>query len=69
MSRTTHDGFADAPVAASSDADVSPAVKRREIGLFLVLAFLIWPILSVAVVGGYGFLVWMLRILTGPPGV
>ena len=26
---------------------------------FLVLAFGIWPVVAVGVVGGYGFLVWM----------
>jgi nitrate reductase NapE len=35
---------------------------------FFVLAFGIWPIVAVGVVGGYGFLVWMFQILYGPPG-
>jgi nitrate reductase NapE len=35
---------------------------------FLVLAFGIWPIVAVVVVGGYGFLVWMWQIVFGPPG-
>ena len=34
----------------------------------LVLAVLIWPFISVAVVGGYGFLIWMSQIVFGPPG-
>lgn len=42
--------------------------RRRELLTFLVLAFGIWPIVAVGVVGGYGFLVWMLQILYGPPG-
>ncbi|WP_085558103.1 periplasmic nitrate reductase, NapE protein [Azospirillum agricola] len=45
-----------------------PRAKRREIAMFLVLAVLIWPVLSVAVVGGYGFLVWMSQLILGPPG-
>ncbi|ALJ38697.1 nitrate reductase [Azospirillum brasilense] len=45
-----------------------PGAKRREIAMFLVLAVVIWPILSVAVVGGYGFLVWMSQLIMGPPG-
>ena len=28
----------------------------------------IWPVLSVAVVGGYGFVVWMSQLILGPPG-
>lgn len=42
--------------------------RRRELITFLVLAFGIWPIVAVGVVGGYGFLVWMLQIIYGPPG-
>jgi len=26
------------------------------------------PVMSVVIVGGYGFLVWMYQILAGPPG-
>ncbi|WP_417459000.1 periplasmic nitrate reductase, NapE protein [Kordiimonas sp.] len=42
--------------------------KRIELLAFLALAFGIWPVLSVAVVGGFGFLVWMWQIVFGPPG-
>jgi len=42
--------------------------RQRELITFLVLAFGIWPIVAVGVVGGYGFLVWMLQIIYGPPG-
>jgi nitrate reductase NapE len=42
--------------------------RRRELLAFLVLAFGIWPIVAVGVVGGYGFLVWMYQIVFGPPG-
>lgn len=45
-----------------------PATKRREILMFLLLAVVIWPFLTVAVVGGYGFLVWMTQLIVGPPG-
>lgn len=36
--------------------------------MFLVLAVFIWPVLAVAIVGGYGFLVWMTQLVLGPPG-
>ncbi len=36
--------------------------------MFALLAVLIWPFIAVAVVGGYGFLVWMWQIVFGPPG-
>jgi nitrate reductase NapE len=46
----------------------SPNARRAELLAFLVLAFGIWPIVAVGVVGGYGFLVWMWQIIFGPPG-
>ncbi|WP_244525519.1 periplasmic nitrate reductase, NapE protein [Pseudooceanicola nitratireducens] len=42
--------------------------RRQELFRFFVLAFGIWPIVAVGVVGGYGFLVWMYQIIAGPPG-
>ena len=42
--------------------------RRREFLAFLVLAFGIWPIVAVAIVGSYGFLIWMYQIFAGPPG-
>jgi periplasmic nitrate reductase NapE len=42
--------------------------RRSELAVFLILAVLIWPFIAVAVVGGYGFLVWMWQIMIGPPG-
>lgn len=42
--------------------------RRSELITFLVLAFGIWPVVAVGVVGGYGFLVWMYQIIAGPPG-
>lgn len=44
------------------------ASKREELLAFLVLAVLIWPVIAVGIVGGYGFLVWMSQIVFGPPG-
>lgn len=49
--------------------DIPPVKSRRtELLAFLVLAFGIWPIVAVGVVGGYGFIVWMYQIVAGPPG-
>ncbi len=42
--------------------------RGAEIVAFLVLAFGIWPVVAVGVVGGFGFLVWMWQIVFGPPG-
>ncbi|WP_247879684.1 periplasmic nitrate reductase, NapE protein [Azospirillum sp. TSA6c] len=57
---------------ASSPAGPRPPMdrgtRRRELAMFLLLAVFIWPVLSVAVVGGYGFVVWMSQLILGPPG-
>ncbi|MEZ2133111.1 MULTISPECIES: periplasmic nitrate reductase, NapE protein [unclassified Sinorhizobium] len=50
-----------------SEAD-RRSLRRRELLTFLVLAFGIWPLVAVGVVGGYGFIVWMYQIVFGPPG-
>lgn len=50
------------------DAEASPPTKRAELLTFLILAFGVWPFVAIGVVGGYGFLVWMLQLLFGPPG-
>jgi nitrate reductase NapE len=44
------------------------ASKREELSAFLILAVVIWPIIAVGIVGGYGFLIWMSQIVLGPPG-
>jgi nitrate reductase NapE len=35
---------------------------------FLLLSVLIWPVIAVGVVAGYGFLVWMHHAFIGLPG-
>ncbi|WP_262029251.1 periplasmic nitrate reductase, NapE protein [Microvirga sp. Mcv34] len=42
--------------------------KKREALTFLILAVLIWPFIAVGVVAGWGFVVWMYYMFTGPPG-
>ena len=56
-----------APTPGPETAPDKPT-RRAEILAFLTLAVLIWPIMAVGVVGGYGFLVWMSQIILGPPG-
>jgi periplasmic nitrate reductase NapE len=50
------------------DERTSRDEARREGLIFFFLAFVIWPFIAVAIVGGYGFIVWMTQLLTGPPG-
>ena len=42
--------------------------KRRELRAFLFLTIVLAPVLSVVIVGGFGFLVWMYQLMAGPPG-
>ncbi|OAP35109.1 nitrate reductase [Sinorhizobium glycinis] len=56
------------PDADQPGASLSRTRRLNELITFLVLAFGIWPILAVGVVGAYGFLVWMFQIVFGPPG-
>ncbi len=42
--------------------------KRDESLVFTFLIVFLFPIVAVAVIGGFGFLVWMLHHFTGPPG-
>jgi nitrate reductase NapE len=42
--------------------------RRREWGMFLVLAFGLAPVLAVLVVATYGLGVWIWQMIAGPPG-
>ena len=42
--------------------------RMSELLVFFTIVVLIWPVVAVGVVGGYGFLVWMIQMIFGPPG-
>ncbi|MAM63364.1 periplasmic nitrate reductase, NapE protein [Maritimibacter sp. UBA3975] len=42
--------------------------RGQETVAFLFLALVLFPILAVIFVGGFGFVVWMEQLLFGPPG-
>lgn len=42
--------------------------RRDELMVFLIIAALVWPVMTVGMVGGYGFAVWMYQAVAGPPG-
>ncbi|MBT5940225.1 MAG: nitrate reductase [Rhodospirillaceae bacterium] len=48
-----------------------PIAQERSMGsefkAFLFATVFLAPILSIALVGGYGFLIWISQILVGPP--
>jgi periplasmic nitrate reductase NapE len=55
--------------AAESTETAQPKGSRgRELAMFLFLTVVLAPVLAVAAVGGYGFVVWMLQMIYGPPG-
>ena len=43
-------------------------VRRRERVAFLLLTAVLFPLLAVLIVAGYGFAVWFYQMLAGPPG-
>lgn len=46
-----------------------PAEQRKwEVLTFLFLSVVLWPVIAIAVVGGWGLLVWMYQLIAGPPG-
>jgi periplasmic nitrate reductase NapE len=54
------------PESASLAPDATR--RRRELLSFLFLAVVLAPIVSVAFVGGYGFIIWIYQMFAGPPG-
>ncbi len=48
--------------------DSSPSQKRDETRLFIFLIVFPFPLLSIALVSGYGFIVWISQMFFGPPG-
>ena len=45
----------------------SPETKKEELRSFLFLTAVMVPALSVIVVAGYGFIIWMSQLVMGPP--
>jgi periplasmic nitrate reductase NapE len=44
------------------------STRKAELLVFGVIVGLLWPIIAVGVVGGYGFIIWMSQLVLGPPG-
>ncbi len=54
---------------AQTEAQASDEKSRlRELYAFLFITVVLAPAVTLAVVGGYGFLVWMYQLVAGPPG-
>lgn len=50
------------------DDSAAPQTKAQELRAFLALSVVLAPVIAVVVVAGYGFLVWMVQLIAGPPG-
>lgn len=44
-------------------------VRRQEWLLFFFLIVVLFPILTVMFVGGYGMVIWISQLIAGPPGI
>lgn len=42
--------------------------RADEWKMFLFITVVLFPLLAIVSVGGYGFIVWMLQLIMGPPG-
>jgi periplasmic nitrate reductase NapE len=60
----TSTGAASGPAPSTK----APQTRRSELIVFLIIIALIWPVVTVGVVGGYGFGIWMYQLIAGPPG-
>ncbi len=55
-------------VGDEDDMSDEPVSRGKEVGAFLLLTAVVAPALTIAIVGGYGFVIWMIQIIAGPPG-
>jgi len=43
--------------------------KKEELSVFLFITVVLFPLLSLMIVGGLGFSIWISQIFFGPPSV
>ncbi|PKM06981.1 MAG: periplasmic nitrate reductase, NapE protein [Gammaproteobacteria bacterium HGW-Gammaproteobacteria-4] len=51
---------------AESKAGIS---RSDELRVFVLLTVVLVPVLSVLIVSGFGFAVWISQMILGPPGI
>ena len=55
--------------AEGREPDGAPSSTRQEeLRSFLFFTVVMAPVLAVLLVSGYGFAVWMIQLIAGPPG-
>jgi nitrate reductase NapE len=55
-------------MSTTSSDDDHVLTRRGERRVFIFIAVFLFPLLSIILVGGYGFVIWMLQLIFGPPG-
>jgi len=61
------EGNVSASVDSSAAQSGEATRKAREWRIFFFLTVVLAPLLAVAVVGAYGFVVWIYQMFAGPP--
>ena len=51
----------------ATSTEEKDAEKKRERFVFLFITVILFPLLSVCLVGGMGFVIWISQIIFGPP--
>ena len=41
--------------------------QKNELQAFLILTAVLAPLITVAIVGGYGLFIWIYQLIAGPP--
>lgn len=49
-------------------SESAPSTRQEEWRSFLFFTVVMAPVLAVIIVSGYGFIVWMIQLIAGPPG-
>lgn len=55
--------------SATHEGRAETRSRRRELAVFLFLTVVLFPVLAVLVVSGFGFAVWIWQMIFGPPGI
>lgn len=57
------------PYGRTAYRQAEPEPRRSsELWTFLFLTVVFWPAVAIALVGGFGLIVWIYQMLAGPPG-
>ena len=53
---------------AQDPSEGPPSTRKEELRSFIFLSVVMAPILAVLIVATYGFVIWFMQMLVGPPG-